>query len=67
MQRSWTELEIMKLRLIAGRRSLGQIAEELGRSPGSVEAKARVLKLSLSHLRRQEQQPASMDLKISGG
>lgn len=33
MQRRWTELEIMKLRVIAGRRSLGQIAEELDGPP----------------------------------
>ena len=56
--RYWTDAEVEKLRSLAGRGPLGQIAQELGRPPGSVEAKARELKISLSHHRR-HQRPAS--------
>ena len=52
--RYWTDAEVEKLRSIAGKRSLNQIAQELGRPRGSVATKAHELKISLGYHRRQE-------------
>jgi hypothetical protein len=45
--RSWSSDDIEKLRRLAGTRPAAEIANELGRTRGSVTVKAHQLKLSL--------------------
>jgi len=47
-RRPWSEDEIAKLKSMAGRFSSGQIATELGRTPGAIMVEASKLKISLS-------------------
>jgi hypothetical protein len=46
-RREWTDDEIAKLRSLAGKMSIEEIAAELGRSPGATAVKACNLGLSL--------------------
>ncbi len=49
-RRSWTEEDIGKLRSLAGRYALREIAMKLGRTPGATAIVASKLKLSLHAL-----------------
>jgi len=60
----WTDAEVEKLRSMIGKHPRDQIAQELGRPPGSVATKARELKMSLAFRRRR--QPASVDSGPAG-
>ena len=46
-RRPWTEEEIAKLKSMAGKLALSQIAAELGRTPGATAVEASKLKVSL--------------------
>ena len=47
-RRSWTEEDIAKLKNLAGKLALREIATELGRTPGATAVEASKLGLSLS-------------------
>jgi hypothetical protein len=50
----WNDAELQKLRSLAGKRTLNEIAQELGHPRGSVATKAYQLKISLRYLRRRQ-------------
>ena len=64
-RREWTKDEIAKLKSLAGKLSIEEIAVELGRSPGATAVKACNLKLSLRRRRtpqrRENTSPATPD------
>jgi hypothetical protein len=57
--RRWSEEDISKLKSLAGKMPVGQIAAKLGRTEGAVMVEASKLKLSLRFHRTQQPQPAS--------
>ena len=46
-RRTWTEEDIAKLKALAGKLALRDIATQLGRTPGATAAEASKLKVSL--------------------
>jgi len=64
----WTDAEVDKLKSMAGKHSVLQIAQELARPRGSVSTKAHELKMSLAFHRHRSKPvnldpgPAGMDL-----
>jgi len=65
VRKPWTHAEVEKLRCLAGKCSLDQIAQALGHSPAAIEKKASDLKISLAFHRRRRQ-PASLDSSPAG-
>ena len=51
-RRSWTPYEVARLKELAGRCTVKEIAREIGRTEGAVAMEASKLKLSLSTKRR---------------
>jgi hypothetical protein len=64
MLKRWSPEEIAKLRILAGKRSASEIAEELGRAKAATIAKAHELKLSLRV--RPSMDPGAAGLDLSG-
>jgi len=64
-RREWTNDEIAKLRSLAGKMSIEEIAAELGRSPGATSVKACNLKLSLRRAHRARPDPSSAGTTLS--
>jgi hypothetical protein len=60
VRKPWTDAEVEKLRSLAGKYSLDQMAQALGHPPAGVTKKAADLKISLAFHRRR-QKPASVD------
>jgi hypothetical protein len=59
LRREWTDHDFAKLRNLAGKMSVKEIAAELGRSPGATAVVAHRLRLSLRYDRRGELTPTN--------
>jgi hypothetical protein len=62
-RREWTADDVAKLKSLAGRLPIEEIAVQLGRTPGATAVKACNLKLSLRH--RPRPNPSSAGIALS--
>jgi hypothetical protein len=55
IRRGWTAEDIEKLKRLAGKRPLAEIAAEVSRTPGALAVKAHELKISLKVVKKPAQ------------